>query len=76
MMLDMNTKRTKPLPTLEQVRARVQAARGRWPELSEESGVPYKTLVKVASGETASPEFETVRALSEALDAMQIPAAT
>ena len=58
------------LPPIEEVRARVNAC-GNVTELARRSGVPYRTVVKVASGESDRPGYETVRALIVALDAMK-----
>jgi predicted transcriptional regulator len=45
------------------VRCGLSASRGRWVEVSRESGVPYHTLIKIAQGQVSNPRIETVQRL-------------
>lgn len=38
---------------------------GRWPEISEESKVPYSTVAKIGQGETENPRVESVQKLAD-----------
>jgi len=40
--------------------------------LAEQSGVPYHTLLKIKSGETANPKVKTVQALLDVLCSSQV----
>jgi transcriptional regulator with XRE-family HTH domain len=48
----------------EYVVAQLQAQKGHWPAIAEASGVPKRTLEKIASGETADPRVKTVEMLA------------
>ncbi|MDP5208318.1 MULTISPECIES: hypothetical protein [unclassified Microbulbifer] len=52
---------------LEKVRAQLRERRGQWKEISERSGVPYFTLIKIANGATENPRWRTLARLSEQL---------
>ncbi|MFS1525257.1 hypothetical protein ACL7TT_14295 [Microbulbifer sp. 2304DJ12-6] len=52
---------------LEKVRAQLRERRGQWKEISERSGVPYFTLIKIANGTTENPRWRTLARLSEQL---------
>lgn len=36
---------------------------GKWPEISEATGVPYPTLAKIGQGETENPRIKTAQAI-------------
>lgn len=50
-------------PMLEDVLANLDRTRGQWPTVAEKSGVPYKTLVKIAQRETLNPGVNGVQQL-------------
>lgn len=51
-----------PFPSVPEVRARLRAlTHSQMQELAQASEVPFTTLWKVRSGETANPGIETVR---------------
>lgn len=43
---------------------RLEAARGRWPDIAAECGVPYRTVQKIGSGKTAAPRIDTIEKLA------------
>lgn len=45
------------------LRRRLEEEKGHWPTISEESGVPYGTIEKVAQGDTLNPQLKTVEPL-------------
>lgn len=50
-------------PILETVRARLEGARGRWPEIAKASAVPYFTITNIAQGRVLNPGVQTVQKL-------------
>jgi transcriptional regulator with XRE-family HTH domain len=48
----------------EYVVEQLQAAKGKWSEVAEESGVPKRTLEKIASRETADPRVKSIEKLA------------
>ncbi|VVE28507.1 hypothetical protein PPN31114_03528 [Pandoraea pneumonica] len=50
---------------IEAVRTKLQERKRQWPEIARESGVPYHTVVKVASGVVTDPRVSTVQALHD-----------
>jgi hypothetical protein len=52
-------------PIFEYVLAQLDLTKGRWPTVAEESGVPYKTLVKIAQRETLDPGVNNVQKLAD-----------
>jgi predicted transcriptional regulator len=48
---------------LDTVLRRLSETRGKWPEISDGSGVPYQTLTKIASRIHADPRVSTVQNL-------------
>ena len=50
-------------PLLEQVKRRLEAARGRWPQVSQATGVPYFTITNIAQGRVGNPGVQTVQKL-------------
>lgn len=52
----------------ERVVARLQALKGRWPKVAQESGVPYRTLRKIADGTVRHPWTSTVETLDRYLE--------
>ncbi len=53
-----------------QLRERLAAVRGQWPEIAAESGVPYSTIQKIAQGKTKNPGIETFSSIDRALRAL------
>ena len=43
----------------------LQASKGNWPTIAQESGVSYRTLKKIATGEIASPRVRNLEKLAE-----------
>jgi hypothetical protein len=48
---------------LEDLLSRLDADKGRWPEISRASGVPYFTMMKLVQRRTRNPQIKTVQAL-------------
>lgn len=48
---------------LGDVRANLNSRKGHWREIARASGVPYHTVVKVASGKVSDPHVSTIQAL-------------
>jgi hypothetical protein len=48
---------------LEYVLVQLWAVKGRWPEIAEASGVPLRTLEKIARKESPDPRVSSVQAL-------------
>ncbi|MDQ7981367.1 hypothetical protein QYH69_29475 [Paraburkholderia sp. SARCC-3016] len=48
---------------LDCVLRRLDAVRGKWPQISEQSGVPYQTLTKIACRIVTDPRISTVQTL-------------
>lgn len=57
---------TKTIPRVEFVVSRLRAAMPRlWPEIAKQSGVPEKTICKIAYRETKDPRTSTTEALHD-----------
>jgi len=52
------------LPT---VRILLEQRRGEWPEISRQTGIPYRTIQNLAQGVVAGPRVSTVEALYQYL---------
>lgn len=52
---------------LSVVLRQLDAAKGDWPEISRQSGVPYQTLTKIAGRLVSDPRISTVQALLDCL---------
>lgn len=50
-------------PMLSSVLKRLDAAKGAWPVVAKDSGVPYQTLMKIACRIHHDPRVSTVQAL-------------
>jgi predicted transcriptional regulator len=48
---------------LSDVIARLQSARGHWPHISQQSGVPYWTIAKIVQGASKNPRINTIERL-------------
>lgn len=48
---------------LQSVIARLQACKGEWPSVADKSGVPLRTIEKIARGEIANPGINSVQRL-------------
>ncbi len=48
---------------IDTVVSQLQALKGQWPRVAEESGVPLRTLQKIATGETQDPGIRHVQRL-------------
>lgn len=44
---------------------RLNASRGRWPQIARESGVSKRTIEKIARGEIADPGVSHIQKLSD-----------
>jgi|13_taG_2_1085334.scaffolds.fasta_scaffold00133_33 predicted transcriptional regulator len=53
---------------LTDVRKGLKERRGIWQQISSESGVPYFTLSKIASGKTKNPRWDSVSSLAQWLE--------
>lgn len=54
---------------METLRADLARARGRWPRISEDTGIDYFTVARIARGETESPRIDTFEKLRDWLNA-------
>ncbi|WP_186268972.1 hypothetical protein [Burkholderia gladioli] len=54
-------------PILSFVLRQLDSAKGNWPEISRQSGVPYQTLTKIAGRLVVDPRISTVQALLDCL---------
>lgn len=52
-------------PIFEYVLQQLEISKGTWPRIAKETGIPYKTLVKVATGETEDPGVSIVQRLAD-----------
>ena len=52
---------------LEYVVKRLQSLKGSWPKVAAGSGVPLRTVEKVANGQSKNPQFQTVDRLARYL---------
>lgn len=50
-------------PMLDFVLEQLERHKGRWPEVAEGSGVPYRTMQKIAERTTKNPGIGHVQAL-------------
>jgi len=50
-------------PMLATVLRRLDQAKGAWPDIARESGVPYQTLTKIACRIVSDPRVSTVQTL-------------
>jgi hypothetical protein len=62
-------------PILDYVRRRLEEFRGQWPTISQESGVAYDTIAKLARGERPNPELKTLQPLIDWFNAQDAKAA-
>src|SRR5579862_1795240 len=46
--------------TMTELRAGLDLARGHWPRISEDTGIDYFTIARIARGETRAPRIDTV----------------
>lgn len=51
--------------TTDQVRGRLNDAKGYWPEICEDTGIKYHTLQKFASGSTYALRSDSMKALEQ-----------
>jgi hypothetical protein len=61
----MPRKESRTETLLEAVIRNLQARKGEWQVVSDESGVPYKTLQKIADRTTTDPRFSQVEKLAK-----------
>lgn len=57
--------RAVDIPILDYVLKRLEQSKGQLPRVATESGVPYRTLQKIASGETKDPGVSIVQKLAD-----------
>lgn len=63
----------KDEPILDYVVRRLNAARGDWPRIAEQTGVPYGTVVNIAQAKSTNPTIHSLQPLLDyfaAFDAM------
>ncbi|KWZ42798.1 hypothetical protein WS72_07945 [Burkholderia savannae] len=54
-------------PILAAVLRQLDAAKGDWPAIAKQSGVPYQTLAKIGGRVVSDPRVSTVQALLDCL---------
>ena len=59
---------------LNDVLDNLDRTRGQWPTVAEKSGVPYKTLTKIAQRETQNPGVNGVQQLYDYFHGIERPA--
>lgn len=59
---------------LDDVLAHLDRTKGQWPTIAEKSGVPYKTLTKIAQRETLNPGVQGVQQLYDYFHGIERPA--
>jgi predicted transcriptional regulator len=47
------------------VMGKLEAQKGRWPEIAQASGVPYRTVQKIGSGKSRLPRIDNVEKLAK-----------
>lgn len=52
-------------PIFDYVTEQLELHKGRLPTVADESGVPYRTIQKIASGETKDPGVSVVQTLHD-----------
>ena len=52
-------------PIFDYVLTKLEQHKGQLPRIADESGVPYRTLQKIASGETKDPGVTVVQTLHD-----------
>lgn len=60
---------------LDDLRSRLQAYKGRFPEIAQRSGLSYSLICKLGQGARTNPTLGTVQSLVRALDALEAEAA-
>lgn len=50
--------------TAQRIRRLLNERKGSWPEIARDSGVPYFTITKIASGASENPRIKTCDALN------------
>lgn len=60
-----------PEPIDEYVRRRLEETRGRWKQISRDSGVPYFTIAKIVQRVSKNPRIDTLRALQGTLEQLE-----
>jgi predicted transcriptional regulator len=57
-------------PLLDQAIEHLEATKGRWPEVSKTTGVPYSTLAKVYQRVNRDPQISTVQRILDHRDTL------
>jgi hypothetical protein len=57
-----------PMTTVDLVVARLQALKGKWRKVASGSGVPYRTLKKIADGTVRNPGARTLEPIARFLE--------
>lgn len=60
-------------PIFDYVLERLESSKGRWPTVAAESGVPYKTLTKIAQREIRDPGVSHIQKLADYFRAQSAP---
>lgn len=50
-------------PILAYVKRRLEAARGKWPQIAEDTGVPYFTITNIVQGKSVDPRVSSLQPL-------------
>ena len=58
---------------LDTVLRRLDAAKGEWPRIAAESGVPYQTITKIGGRFVTDPRISSVQALYDYFEAHPMP---
>lgn len=62
-------------PLLEQIKARLLAAKGEWPQISEKTSLSYWTIANVATGKSPNPTNDTLQPLADYFGIVAVPRA-
>jgi len=54
-------------PLLERVKARLAELKGNWPEVARGAELDYFTVVRIGSGKSKSPRYDTIQKLADYL---------
>jgi hypothetical protein len=66
--MPQNARMPIQVPSLDYIKARLEASRGDWPDISKKSKVPYFTMTNIVQGKVKNPRVQTVQALFNELE--------
>lgn len=52
-------------PLLEQIKRRLEAVKGQWPEISDKTGIPYFTIRNIVNGKSGNPTIGSLQPLMD-----------